>query len=109
MANQHLFTLADLERLVEQGGRLDTSQNQSGVETYNLAPLAPVHIRTRILQVVRNATGAVSRADIAKALNIKKTPWLIASIEGLVLDGFLARTYTIRPNGVVMYWYEVAP
>jgi hypothetical protein len=109
MANQHSFTLADLERLVEQGGGNTTSQDSHGNDTSHRTPLAPEHIRTRIFNVVSRADGAVSRADIAKALKIKKTPWLITAIEGLVGDGFLTRFETIRANGVLMYWYEVHP
>lgn len=100
------YTLQDLERLV-QGGSNDTSRNQGDHDTSHQPPLAPAHIRTRIYNAVVKANGVVSRADIAKALGVKKTPWLLQSIEGLVSDGYLTRTQTIRANGVVMFWYEV--
>lgn len=101
------FTIAQLEKLVEQGGGNDTSQHLNGHDTYHGAPLAPAHVRTRIYNFVAKSDGAVTRAEIAKALKVKKTPWLITSIEGLVGDGFLTRFETIRPNGVLMYWYRV--
>lgn len=101
------FTIAELEKLVGSEGGNNTSQDHIGNDTSHSAPLAPVHIRERIYNVCKRADGAVSRADIARALKVKKTPWLIASIEGLVGDGFLTRFETIRANGVLMYWYEV--
>ena len=109
MANQHVYTIETLERLLSEGGRDNTSQNHNGHDTSHVPPLAPAHIRSRIYRVVLDATEAVSRAQIAKALKIKKTPWLLQAIEGLVSDGYLTRSQSIRPNGVVMYWYKVKP
>lgn len=91
-----------------QGGGYSTSQNHNSLKTLQHAPLAPEHIRDRIYKVVGASERAVSRAEIAKALGLKKTPWLNAAIEGLVTDGYLTREHIIRSNGVVMYYYGIA-
>lgn len=101
------FTIAQLERLVEQGGGIDTSRYQNSIDTSHATPLSPVHIRDRVYAVVAKCDGGVSRTDIAKALKVKKTPWLINTIESLVADCFLTKVTTVRPNGVIMYCYYV--
>lgn len=91
MAN---FTMAELEALVEQGEGYKTSHDH-------------VPVQKRIYDVVVQQ-GRSSRSQIATALKLKKTPWLHANIEQLVEDGRLERSQTVRPNGVVMFWYEIA-
>jgi hypothetical protein len=97
----------DGKLLVGQGREFDTSQYQNGAVTYHPLPSFPEHIRKRIYDVVCEAKGWVSRADIAKALKLKKTPWLHEHIEALVAEHYLVRSHIYRPNGVIMYYYEV--
>jgi hypothetical protein len=49
-----------------------------------------------------------TRLEIARGVDRKKTPHLIAQIECLVLLEVLARTHIIRPGGVVEYHYVYA-
>ncbi len=48
----------------------------------------------------------VTRAEIARALSLKKTPALIGVIELMVRSGFLERAYTVMPNGAKRYSYQ---
>jgi hypothetical protein len=90
MAN---FTMAELVALVGQGEGSNTSHDH-------------VPVQKRIYDVVMQQ-GRCSRSEIATALKLKKTPWLHANIEQLVIDGKLNRSQTVRPNGVVMFWYDL--
>lgn len=93
-------------QLIGQGRESSTSQNRSGNETLHPLPSFPEHVQKRIYDVVKNANGWVSRSDIAKAMGLKKTPWLHMHIELLVSDGYLHRDQVVRPNGMVMFFYE---
>ncbi len=93
--------------LIGQGREFRTSRNQFGTETSHPLPSFPEHIQKRIYDVVCNADGWVSRADIAKALGLKKTPYLVGHLEALVGAGYLHRDQVVRPSGMVMYFYEV--
>lgn len=88
------------------GSSASASQNHSSAETSRPLPSFPEHIQKRIYDVVCSADGWVSRADIAKSLGLKKTPWLVAHLEMLVGTGYLHRDQAIRPSGMVMYFYE---
>lgn len=61
----------------------------------------------RIYRIVWQSGGAVSRADIAKALGVRKSSWLNGHIESLVNRGYLTRTHRLQPNGVVKYLYTI--
>lgn len=84
----------------------DTSRDGLNLDTSQNAELAPKHPRERIWEFVALSSGVVSRAQIAKGLGYKKAPWINAHIESLVTDGWLERGHTIRPGGVVMFWYR---
>lgn len=98
-----IYTMAQLEALA--GGH-DTSRYQSGHVTSRTAPLVTPDVRTRIYDAVIRFGGVSSRAQIAAALGVKKTPWLLAHIERLTADGYLRRLPGAWRNGSVMYWYE---
>lgn len=86
----------------------NTSLNLFGDDTSHNPVLAPKHPREKIWEFVAMAGRAVSRADIAKGLGYKKAPWLNVHVETLVSEGWLIRSFTYRPNGAVMYWYQAA-
>lgn len=91
------FTIAELEALVRlkgEGDRHDTSRDH-------------VPVQDRIVDALQRAGQPLSRGEIAEALKLKKTPWLMNAIEGLVYHGVLTRHETIRYNGMLMYFYEV--
>lgn len=102
-----VLTMDQLTLLVGEGRRHDTSRDQNGHKTFSNLPSLPETIQQRIYKVVVIANGAVSRADIAKALGLKKTPWFLSALEQLCQDGCLTRSHIIRPNGSVMFYYEV--
>ena len=98
----------DTGKLVGWGNGYMTEQS-----SYRNVPSAPVpsfvvDLRREIYVAVRNAERAVSRAEIAKLVQRKKSTWLNGLIECLVVDGHLHRTTSRWKNGVAMYFYEVA-
>lgn len=101
------FTMEDLERLaVGQGQGIDTSRYPEGSETsQNVVWMQPT-ISARIWDVVQQG-GAMTRSQIAQALGLKKTPWLVQSIERLAAEGYLNRIEGRTPQGIVMWVYEV--
>jgi hypothetical protein len=112
------FSMQQLEALVAmERGELppepprerghDTYRYASGINTYN-PPTLPRDVRRDIYNAVYSAGGAVSRADIAKALGVKKTPWLCQHIERLVDERFLVRSTEYARNGVIKYKYSIA-
>lgn len=91
------YTLAELEELVRlkgEGARHVTSRDY-------------VPVQDRIVDAIQKAGQPLCRSEIAEALGLKKTPWLMNAIEGLVYHGQLTRHETIRYNGMLMYFYEV--
>lgn len=109
MATKNQWTLDQLEAIVSegQGGGNAPSRLQSGhAPSYNPPPRER-DIRRSIWDFVYSADRWVSRAEIAKALSLKKTNWLTAHIERLVTEGYLVRETTIRANGMTMIWYAV--
>ena len=48
-----------------------------------------------------------TRLEIARAIGRSKSPYLLAQIEWLVMNGTLARSIQIRPNGAIEYRYIV--
>lgn len=87
----------------EWGRGYETSRNQTDRVTFH----RPATMREKVYDVV-NAASSPTRGDIARALGLKKTPWLTAVIEGLVNEGYLIRKHDAWKNGCLMYRYEVA-
>ena len=106
MAN---FTLEDLERIVaiEQGTSHETARLQNGHETSRYRPPPERTVGQRIYDFLYKDQQWHSRADIAKALGLKKTNWLNGHIEQLVERGQLVKEMTTRPNGAAQFWYAV--
>lgn len=102
------FKIADLERLVaiEQGTGSSTSQHQSDSTTFQ-PPSHKMDIRRDIYTAVMMSGCLVSRAEIAKLLGLKKTPWLVAAIEELVNAGYLLKYIQERRNQLPIYFYTV--
>ncbi|HVU11266.1 MAG TPA: winged helix-turn-helix domain-containing protein, partial [Phototrophicaceae bacterium] len=102
-----IFTREQLEQQVaaEQGNGIDTSQDRSHIETYSPPP-APRDVRRAIYNAVYSQ-GRANRADIAKALNVRKTPWLRDHIERLVTEGYLVKIEGVEKNGALKFLYEV--
>lgn len=84
-----------------------TSQEQNGNVTFHRVPQFQVDIRQEIYLFVRD-NPHVSTGQIAKAVNRKKSPWLIAKIKSMVESGHLRQNHSVWKNGVLMYLYEVA-
>lgn len=104
------YTMQDLERLtaIEQGSGVDTSQPQVDLNSSYHPPKLERGIDRKIYDVLYRAGDWQSRSEVAKALKLKKTGWLIASIEQLVSKGYVTKTETTRPNGMKHFWYAVA-
>lgn len=108
--NQHWYSLAELDQLVaakEQGGSYITSQDQSSHVTARSLPSFRRDIQRDIYGAVLSAGRAVSTGEIAKLLELKKTPWLRDRIQQLVDGDYLVKTEALWRNGVIMYLYEV--
>jgi hypothetical protein len=58
-----------------------------------------------IYETVKNAHTPLTRLEIARAIQRRKTPHLINIIEEMVSKGWLARTQGMFHNGVVVYYY----
>lgn len=63
--------------------------------------------RLMIMKAVQAHSGAMTRTQIARALDRTKTPHLIDMIEELVDEGFLVRYVKIFGNGVEGYVYAL--
>lgn len=46
-----------------------------------------------------------TRLEISRHLGRSKNPFVLAQIEWLVMNGKLARTTNVRPNGTIEYRY----
>jgi hypothetical protein len=103
---RHIPRSADGKISVGERTSIDTSRDAISIGTSQNVELAPKHPRERIWEFVALSGRAVSRGEIAKGLGYKKAPWINAHIESLVQDGWLERGHTIRPGGVVMFWYR---
>ena len=104
------YTMAELEQLASlkgEGGGHATSQDQTSHVTYHTLPSFRRDIQRDIYGAVLSAGRAVSTSEIAKLLELKKTPWLRDRIERLVQDGYLIKTEGLWRNGVTMYFYDV--
>jgi hypothetical protein len=100
--------IEELERLVaiEQGTGSSTSQDRTDSNTLQLPP-AKEDIRRDVYAAVVMSGRWVRRAEIAKLLNLKKTPWLNTTIEQLVIDGYLIKYIQERPNQLPVCYYDV--
>jgi hypothetical protein len=65
-------------------------------------------IRREIWDACYEQGRALTRTEIARALGLKKTPWLIAQIEQLTIEGYLLRSQDWLKNGLHYWTYEVA-
>lgn len=101
------FTMKQLEALAGQGSSADTYQHQTGSKTSRPIVFMQPTIYSRIIDIV-NRGGAMTRRQIADALQLKKTPWLILAIEKLAAEGYLIKTSSVTKQGVLLWLYEVA-
>lgn len=100
--------LAQIIALKGRGADNSTYQDESSINTYRLPPSDFRDIRREIYNVVYGAGQPISRAQIAKALKVNKTPWLLAHLERLVNEGYLVKSQGQWRTGALMYFYEVA-
>lgn len=93
---------------VEEGGGNVPSRSSSGNVPSRSFPSFPESIERRIWDAVASAPGGwMTRADIARALGLKKTTWLNAKITQMVTDGYLVTHQGTWKNGCAIYWYGV--
>ncbi len=92
---------------VEQGSSHTTSHYQNDSMRSHKLPPPPRDIRREIWLFVAGADGAVTRAQIAKHLGLKKTPWLNGVIEKLVDESYLLCYASTWKNGFPMYYYAI--
>lgn len=103
------FTMEDLERLaVGQGVGPETSRDLNSPETSRDVVWMQPTISALIMDVVSRAGRAMTRLEIARALNKKKSPWLRAAIDRLVTEKQLTRTEGRTSWGAPVWLYEVA-
>lgn len=88
---------------VGQGAFLSSRQHQIST----VAPPGKPDIRRLIYDAVYRG-GAMSRREIAGAVNRKRSPWIESHIERLVADGYLRRRAVPYRSNVSKYLYEVA-
>ena len=89
--------------LIGQGIFSAPSRDGSRHVTFSREPT----LEERIYTAVWKSGGALSRADIARALGRAKATWLNTRIEAMVSSGQLARRVGAHTNGFAMYFYEV--
>lgn len=103
------LTRQQLEEMERQGRGIDTSRYQEGIDTsQHLIWMQPT-INARILDAVDRAAQPISRRQIADALGVKKTPWLVNAIERLAAEGYLIRYEGRTPQGMIVWLYERNP
>lgn len=101
------LTRQQLEEMEQQGRGVDTSQYRDGADTSRHLVWMQPTIYARIMDAVGGAGQPLTRLEIARALGLKKTPWLVAAIERLAIDGYLTRIESRTPQGVIMWLYQV--
>jgi len=84
-----------------------TSYDANGNVTSHKLPSFVRDYEREIYLFVATSGRAVSRAEISKALGLKKTRWLFDKIDRLVEHGYLTSSHGMWKNGVLMYFYEV--
>lgn len=93
---------------VGEGDNHVTPRAAPGNVQSNSVPSFAVDVKREILVALKNAMGQpMTRADIAKAVNRKKTPWLSGHVEQLVEAGYVIREAGVWKNGCTMYWYSI--
>jgi hypothetical protein len=102
------LTMEELERLAEgQGHSLRTSRDYDGPETSRDVVWYQPTIAALIMDALERAGQPMTRLEIARALNKKKTPWLRDAIERLVEAGEVTRFEGRMPWGAPVWLYEV--
>lgn len=102
------LTMEELERLaVGQGDDAGTYRHPEGIETSQHVIWYQPTISARVMDAVQQGGALMTRRQIANALGIKKTPWLVGVIEQLVSAGHLVKVEARTPQGVIMWLYEV--
>jgi hypothetical protein len=103
------LTRQQLEEMERQGRGIDTSRYQEGIDTsQHLIWMQPT-IAARILDAVERAGQKITRKQIADALGLHKTPWLVSAIERLAAEGYLVRYEGRTPQGMIVWLYERNP
>lgn len=96
--------LEQIVALKGQGGHARTSQDQNSPMTYQLPSRRD--IRSDVYSLVVQVSGQwVTRSWIATQLGLKKTPWLTATIEKLVDEGYLVKHIQERGRQLPVCWY----
>lgn len=98
------YTMADLERLAALGSGTSQHQIDSGT-SQQLPPRKD--IRRDVYTVVIMAAQPVRRAEIAALLGLRKTPWLVATIEQLVDAGYLDKLIDEREGQLPVFYYRI--
>lgn len=110
MTNRNTLDLRKAAR-DEQGKIIpnETYRDSSGSVTSREASLSTPSTLERIYITVRDANGEWrTRADIAAAVGLKKSPYLHGLIEQLVRDGWIERYVgQSLSRNMVMYWYRL--
>jgi hypothetical protein len=89
-------------QLIGQGGLFGPSRDSYRHVTFSREP----SLEERIYNIVWRG-GLVSRADIAKGLDVVKATWLNERIEKMVSKGQLVRHIGTHTNGFQKFFYEV--
>lgn len=96
----------------DESGLLDagaTYRDSLGHVTSREASLSTPSTLERIYITVRDANGAwLTRAEIATAVGLKKSPYLHGLIEQLVADGWIERfSGENKSRSMAQYWYRL--
>lgn len=103
----------DLRNAARDGdGKIDphgTYRDSKGSVTSRAVSLSEPSTLEKIFILVRDANGAwLTRAEIAKAVNLKKSPYLHNLIEQLVRDGWIERYVgQSASRNMAQYWYRL--
>lgn len=87
---------------VRQAVGLDAKQIPVPIRT-----LRPQNETMQLIWDTVSEAGWLSRLHICRAINRKKTPWLIGLIERMVESGYLVRELRPHLNGAMMYTYSI--
>jgi hypothetical protein len=93
--------------MARQGRDTDTYQNPEGIGTSQHLVWMQPNIYARIQDVCDRAGQPLTRLQIARALGLSKTPWLVAAIDRLANEGYLIRIEGRTPQGYLVWLYEV--
>jgi hypothetical protein len=102
------MSIEELERLaVGQGPDAGTYQHHDGADTSQHLVWYQPTIQSRVMDAIQQGGALMTRRQIADALGLRKTPWLVGVIEQLVSAGYLVKIEARTPQGVIMWIYEV--